>query len=148
MKVRRLPTQPVRMFSLAALAAVAALGSGFKKPSAVSAEKAKGNVAGLIKATQSDVAEVRSELPQGAKYLLPIFTAATANGKSPSDDPHAASIALETARNKVQDLRVSKGTFFAVSDASGLVIRNDQEQDAMAGRPLLPSFPELKQALS
>jgi hypothetical protein len=120
------------------------LSSSCKKPSAVSAEKAKGNVAGLIKATQGDVAEVRSGLPNGAKYLLPIF----ATGKPPSDDPHAARNALETARNKVQDLRVSKGTFFAVADVSGVVIRDDQEQDTMAGRPLLPSFPELKTALA
>ena len=138
MKVRVFTTQLV-LILLPAL-----ISSGCKKPSAVSAEKAKANVAGLMKATQSDVAEVRSGLPQGAKYLLPIF----ASGKSPSEDPHGARNALETARNKVQDLRVSKGTFFAVSDASGLVIRNDQEQDAMAGRPLLPSFPELKTALA
>ena len=143
MKVRRLPTQLVRVLSFAALGALAAIASGCKKPSAVSAEKAKANVAGLIKATQTDVAEVRSGLPNGAKYLLPLF----ASGKPPSDDPHAARIALETARSKVQDLRVSKGTFFAVSDASGVVIRNDQDQDAMAGHPLLPSFPELKTAL-
>jgi hypothetical protein len=143
MKVRRLPTQIVRALSIAALASLVAIGSGCKKPSAVSAEKAKANVAGLIKATQTDVAEVRSGLPNGAKYLRPIF----ATGKPPSDDPHAARIALETARNKVQDLRTSKGTFFAVSDVSGVVIRNDQDEDAMAGRPLFPSFPELKAAL-
>jgi hypothetical protein len=138
MKVRLFTTQLVCVFSLALLS------SSCKKPSAISAEKAKGNVAGLIKATQGDVAEVRSGLPNGAKYLLPIF----ASGKPPSDDPHAARNALETARNKVQDLRVSKGTFFAVADVSGVVIRDDQEQDTMAGRPLLPSFPELKTALA
>jgi hypothetical protein len=144
MKVRRLPTQLTQLLSYGLLASCALIASGCKKPSAVSAEKAKGNVAGLIKATQGDVAEVRTGLPGGAKYLLPIFV----SGKPPAEDPHAARNALETARNKVQELRVSKGTFFAVADASGLVIRNDQEQDAMAGRPLLPSFPELKTALA
>jgi hypothetical protein len=144
MKVRRFTTQLVHMLSVAALGALASIASGCKKASAVSAEKAKANVAGLIKATQTDVAEVRAGLPEGAKYLLPVF----ASGKSPSEDPHAARVALETARNKVQDLRVSKGTFFAVADTSGLVIRNDQEQDAMAGRPLFPAFPELKTALA
>jgi hypothetical protein len=138
MKVGLFTTESVCFLSLALLSV------SCKKPSAVSAEKAKGNVAGLIKATQGDVAEVRSGLPNGAKYLLPVF----ASGKPPSDDPHAARNALETARNKVQDLRVSKGTFFAVADASGVVIRDDQEEDTMAGRPLLPSFPELKTALA
>lgn len=143
MKVRRLPTPLSRLFSVCALGALALIASGCKKPSAVSAEKAKVNVEGLIKATKEDVAEVRSGLPNGAKYLLPVFT----SGKPPAEDPHAARNALETARNKVQDLRVSKGTFFAVADANGIVIRNDQEQDLMVGRPLLPSFPELKSAL-
>ena len=121
----------------------ALISSGCKKPSAVSAEKAKSNVVALTKATHSDVAEVRSGLPEGAKFLLPIF----ATGKPPSDDPHGARSALETARNKVQDLRVAKGTFFAVSGTDGIVIRDDRDQDLMAGRPLLPSFPELKTAL-
>jgi len=138
MKVRRLPTTSVIVAVLACAAA-----PGCKKASAVSAEKAKAHAAFLLKTTQSDVGEVRSGLPQGAKYLLPVFT----SGKPPAEDPHGARDALETARNKVQDLRVSKGTFFAVADASGLVIRNDQEQDAMAGVALLPAFPELKIAL-
>ena len=138
MKVRRFPT---RLF-LGLLAIATAL-SGCKKSSTVSAEKAKLNVVALTKATHSDVAEVRSGLPPGAKFLAPLF----ATGKPASDDPHGARIALEAARNKVQDLRVSKGTFFAVAGTDGVVIRNDQDQDAMAGHPLYPSFPELKVAL-
>src|SRR4051812_6045669 len=114
MKVRRLPTQPVSYslgrFAVAISLVPVALGvlalSGCKKSSAVSAEKAKLNVVALARATHSDVAEVRSGLPQGAKFLLPIF----ATGKPATDDPHGARTALETARNKVQDLRVSKGT--------------------------------------
>lgn len=143
MKVRRLPTQLTQVLSFSVIAALASISQGCKKSSAVSAEKAKANIAPLVKATQSDVAEVRAGLPNGAKYLLPLF----ATGKPPSEDPHAAQIALENARNKVQDLRVSKGTFFAVADTSGIVIRNDQDQDLMVGRPLLPSFPDLKGAL-
>jgi len=139
MKVRRLPTQ---VFSVLVFAAWVA--SGCKAPSAISAEKAKLNVVALTKATHSDVVEVRSGLPQGAKFLAALF----ATGKPPSDDPHGARSTLETARNKVQDLRVSKGTFFAVAGTDGIVIRNDQDQDLMAGHPLLPSFPELKLALA
>lgn len=139
MKVRRLSTH--RFFGLLT---VALISLGCTKPSAVSAEKAKANVVVLTKATHSDVAEVRSGLPLGAKFLLPLF----GTGKPPSDDPHGAHSALETARNKVQDLRVSKGTFFAIAGTDGIVIRNDQDQDLMAGHPLLPSFPELKAVLA
>jgi len=130
--------------SCATLLLAAIVSFGCKKQSAISADKAKGDVVVLALAAHNDVAEVRSGLPQGAKFLLPIF----ATGKPASDDPHAARSALETARNKIQDLRVSKGTFFAVSGTDGIVIRNDQDQDAMAGRPLLPAFPELKAALA
>ena len=146
MKVRRLPTFSfsgrlcVSVFTLL----LASVSSGCKKQSAISAEKAKADVVALALATHNDVAEVRSGLPQGAKFLLPIFS----TGKPASDDPHGARSALEIARNKVQDLRVSKGTFFAVTGTDGVVIRNDQDQDAMAGHALLPAFPELKTALA
>jgi hypothetical protein len=146
MKVRRLTTQSFSrrlLVSLAPLFVFAAL-PGCKKQSAISADKAKADVVALARAAHSDVAEVRSGLPQGANFLLPIFTA----GKPASEDPHAARLALETARSKVQDLRVSKGTFFAVTGTDGIVIRNDQDQDAMAGRALLPAYPELKTALA
>ena len=76
MKVRRLPTHSgsrrlVRLRGLAAGRVRSA--SGCKKPSAVSAEKAKADVVALALAAHDDVAEVRSGLPQGAKFLLPIF---------------------------------------------------------------------------
>ena len=152
MKVRLLPTQRAPRSSLPALSLyglcgvfLAALFSpACKRASAVSAEKAMANVVGLTKVTHSDVAEVRSGLPSGAPFLLPLFT----TGKPPADDPHGARAALETARNKVQDLRVSKGTFFAVSGTDGIVIRDDQDPDLMVGRPLLPSFPEVQTALT
>jgi len=148
MKVRRLTTFPGSENRLGARIALLLLASlvsfGCKKPSAISAEKAKVDVVALAQAAHNDVAEVRSGLPQGAKFLLPIFN----TGKPPSEDPHAARIALETARNKVQDLRVSKGTFFAVTGTDGIVIRNDQDQDLMVGHALFPAFPELKDALA
>ena len=50
------------------------------------------------------------------------------------------------ARGKVQDLRIAKSTFFAVTDLSGTVIRNDQEQDRMAGKGLFQAFPALVEA--
>ncbi|MEO6602928.1 MAG: hypothetical protein ABIQ16_23790 [Polyangiaceae bacterium] len=138
------PSSCARAVLLAVVSLVAVASSACKKASAVSAEKAKVNVVGLAKATHSDVEEVRTGLPGGAPFLLPLFT----TGKPPSDDTHAARSALFTARNKVQELRVSKGTFFAVSGTDGIVIRDDQDPDLMVGRPLFPSFPELQTALT
>src|SRR4051812_43482730 len=105
MKVRLLPTRPsvpgfarcvaahaapprsrgnALALSLCGLLFVSVLSPACKKVSAVSAEKAKANVANLKKATHSDVAEVRAGLPLGAPFLLPVFT----TGKPPSDDTH------------------------------------------------------------
>jgi hypothetical protein len=69
------------------------------------------------------------------------------SGKPPAEDPKAAEDALYRARNRVQDLRTAKSTFFAVVDASGVVLRNDQEQDAMAGKNMFSAFPALRGAL-
>jgi hypothetical protein len=142
MKVRRLPT-PFKAISFCGILLLSSV-SACKKQSAVSADKAKASVPALAKAAAEDVAQARSGLPQGTKFLLPLFT----TGKPAQDDPHAARLALETARNKVQDLRVAKGTFFAVTDEKGVVIRDDDEQDTLAGRPLLPSFAGLQSALN
>jgi hypothetical protein len=141
MKVRRLPTR----FKSISIGAIFLLGvvPACKKQSAVSAEKAKASIPALAKATVEDVAQARSGLPQGSKFLLPIFT----TGKPASDNPEAARTALNTARRKVQDLRVAKGTFFAVTDEKGVVVRDDDEQDTLAGKSLLPSFPDLQSAL-
>ncbi len=80
MKVRLLPTQLAsRRNALSLSGMVFATLLSFaapacKKPSAVSAEKAKANVVNLIQATHSDVAEVRSGLPLGAPFLQTLFT--------------------------------------------------------------------------
>jgi len=142
MKVRLLPTQS-QCVSVCA-AALLLISPACKKQSAVSAEKAKASLPALTKATHEDVAEVRRGLPQGTKFLLPIFS----TGKPAAEDPHAARNALETARSKVQDLRVAKGTFFAVTDEKGVVIRDDDDEDTLAGHALLPSFPGLQPALA
>jgi hypothetical protein len=142
MKVRRLPTRSLAVSACAALLIV--ISPACKKQSAVSAEKAKSSLPALTKAAQEDIAEVRRGLPQGVKYLLPVFS----TGKPPAEDPHGARNALETARNKVQDLRIAKGTFFAVADEKAVVIRDDDEQDTLAGHALLPSFPGLQAALA
>jgi hypothetical protein len=88
---------------------------------------------------KKDVEEVRKGLPAGAEVLA----ASLKSDAAVMTDPKAASRALEEARRKVQDLRVAKSTFFALVDSSGLVVRNDQDQDRMAGHSLFAAFPAL-----
>lgn len=116
--------------------------AGCTKSSKISAAKATGHVQFLAKAVQEDVEEVRKGLPEGAKYLQALYKSDTA----PKDDLKAVREALEHARSKVQDLRVAKSTFFALATTDGVVLRNDQEQDLMAGKSLFKAFPALEQA--
>jgi hypothetical protein len=54
---------------------------------------------------------------------------------------------LRQIRAEVPDLTVAKSTFFALADAQGVAIRNDLEQDVMAGQNVVTIFPALKKAL-
>jgi hypothetical protein len=112
------------------------------KGAKVSVEKATAQAAQAVKTVETDVEEVRRGMPEGAKQLAPLYGKATA----PADDLKAVRDGLERARDKVQDLRVAKSTFFALADPGGTVLRNDREQDLMAGKSLLTPFPELKKA--
>jgi hypothetical protein len=105
----------------------------------VSAAHASEHVAFLVDTVAKDVEEVRQGLPQGAEALAERIK------KDPSlmKDLNNVRDSLELARRKVQDLRVAKSTFFALADLSGTALRNDQEQDRMAGRPFFASFPAL-----
>jgi hypothetical protein len=97
----------------------------------------------LVEISRKDVAEVRQGLPKGAEELARLW----ADGDDLSGDPEAARRALNVVRNRVQDLRVAKSTFFALATPDGQVIRNDRDQDLMAGRPLFPVFPTLARAV-
>jgi hypothetical protein len=105
--------------------------------------QAKEHSAALVDVIKGDVEEVRNGLPLGAPLLAKLWD----DDKSPKDDLKAVRESLETARNKTQDLRVAKSTFFALADEQGVVIRNDQEQDEMVGKNLFTSYPGLKEAL-
>ena len=118
--------------------------AGCKDTKKLSEQHARMHVEELAKKVAGDVEEVRKGLPQGAKHLVRLF-----KKKEPREEKAAdARGALERARNKVQDLRVAKSTFFAVAGTDGVVIRNDQDQDRMASKGLFGPFPGLKQALS
>jgi hypothetical protein len=107
-----------------------------------SVSRALAHASFLVDIAKRDVSEIRSGLPQGADVIAKSW----AEGPDLTTDPEAARAALIQAQNQVQDLRVAKSTFFALTSLDGIVVRNDREQDLMAGRPLFPSFPGLARA--
>ncbi len=107
-----------------------------------SASEALSHLDFVRKAGKQDVAQVRNGLPAGAKLLVKLFQ--TAGAEVPGAE--ASREALERARDKVQDLRFAKSTFFAVLTKEGRVVRNDREQDLMAGKDFFRAFPALGQA--
>ncbi len=56
--------------------------------------------------------------------------------------------ALLKMRQRVPDLGAAKSTFFAFTDDQGIAVRNDLEQDTMAGKDLAAAYPDLKRALA
>jgi hypothetical protein len=89
-----------------------------------------------------DVGEIERGLPQGAAKLAPLV----ASGADPRQDIAGVRRALVKVRREVIDLNVAKSTFFALTDPSGVAIRNDLEEDVMAGQNLVALFPALAKA--
>ena len=104
-----------------------------------SAARASEHVAFLAETVAKDVEEVRAGLPEGAQLLAERLKSEPALPK----DLNAVRDALELTRRKVQDLRIAKSTFFALVDPAGVALRNDQEQDRMAGKSFFAAFPAL-----
>lgn len=107
-----------------------------------SAAKAGAHAQYLAEMTSQDVEEVRNGLPQGAQVLSKAF-----EGSDLVNDPALAREALESARGRVQDLRVAKSSFFALVKPDGEIVRNDRDPDLMASKNLFASLPSLKGAL-
>jgi hypothetical protein len=135
-----LPTFPLVIFSIGATLGITL--AGCSKTGEVSRQKAHVEVEELAKVAVSDVEEVRRGLPLGAKQLESFFADDKAQG-----DAAAAKDALERARNRVQDLRTAKSTFFVVADKNGAILRSDLEHDALASKNLFAAF-DLKPALT
>lgn len=130
--------------ALTAMGVVSFTLGGCKDTKLVSEQHAREHVASLVEVVQGDVDEVRKGMPAAVVHLTQLFAKAT-----PREElAEPARKALERARDKTQDLRVAKSTFFGVTGRDGVVIRTDQEQDRLAGKPLFPAFPALKQALA
>ena len=89
-----------------------------------------------------DVGEIERGLPQGAAKLAPLV----AGGADPRQDIAGVRKALVRVRREVIDLNVGKSTFFALTDPGGVAIRNDLEEDVMAGQNLVAFFPALARA--
>ncbi len=125
-----------------------------------SVERATPHVTRLVETMTNDVAELERGMPRAAPILAAeLFPrekvdadagadAGKKSARSPLSDPQALKRVMERVRSKDADLRLAKSTFFAVAKPDGTVLRNDQQQDLMAGRGLFGAYPELKQALT
>lgn len=121
-----------------AFAAAAAL-FACKDQAKESAAHAVPDAAMLADLVVKDVAEIERGLPEGATKLAPLL----ADGADPRQDIAGVRKALMRVRRDVVDLNIAKSTFFALTDANGVAIRNDLEEDSMAGQNLTAIFPAL-----
>jgi hypothetical protein len=112
---------------------------GCKDQGKITAQRAQENASSMAKLAETDVAEIERGLPEGAKKLSAIYV----KGADLRQDPPAVRTALIKVRRDVPDLNIAKSTFFALADDKGVAIRNNLEQDAMAGQNLMLVFPEL-----
>lgn len=117
--------------------------SGCKDKGEESANAAKQNVTTLVELTKKDVEEIERGLPEGAKKLgVLLAKESDVKGNAP-----AVRSALLKMRREVPDLGIAKSTFFAFADEKGVAIRNDNEQDTMAGKDLVAAWPGIKPVL-
>ncbi len=136
----------------AALAGVAMLaagtaGLGCTNSAKISEEKAAAHVERLAKLADEDVQEVRRGLPRGAQTLGAAWAGTGSSGNPPQGNRPSVCRKLEQARSGNRDLMVAKSTVFALADTQGVVLCSDQDPDALAGKALLPAFPQLRKAL-
>jgi len=124
-------------YAAALLLLLAGCANDAKKSAALAQEQVKA----LAAVVHEDVREVREGLPLGAAELAKLLPA------EGDIDASTAREALEKTRNKIQDLRIAKSTFFALVAPNGIVIRDDQQQDRLAGKNLVQAFPALTAAL-
>lgn len=116
--------------------------AGCKDKGKESATKAAKDADTLVEQADRDIAEVERGLPDGAKKLESLWV----GGADPRGDVQGVRKALIEVRRQVPDLNVAKSTFFALLDEKGVAIRNDLDEDVMAGMNLGQVFPELMKA--
>lgn len=128
---------------VAPVALALALTGGCKNKGKVSAEGARTSLDGLTALVEKDVVEIERGLPEGSKKVA----AELPKDAEPRSDLPRVRRALLKIRREVPDLLVAKSTFFALVDDKGIAIRNDLEQDVMAGKDVVAAYPDLRKAL-
>lgn len=131
-----------RLPLLLALPLAALSGPACKDQAKESATLAAGDVQAMAALVDKDIGEVERGMPEGASKL----TSLLADGADPHQDLAGVRKGLMRIRRDVPDLLAAKSTFFALADPAGIAIRNDLEEDVMAGKNLLASFPVLGKA--
>ncbi len=134
-----------RVFSICGFAALACMVASLpacKEDAKIMAQKAAASQADAAKLNEENIAKVTSGLTQGAVKLTSLY----ANGADPHEDPQAVRAALFQNRRDVADINLARTTFSALCDDKGVAIRNDLEQDSMAGQNLFKAFPRLADA--
>lgn len=131
---RRLVLRTAARFALVGLFASLVGCEGTGK---VSAQKAAAHMEYIAKAVRGDVKEIQSGMPAGAKALEEIFQEAAPEVPGPVD----AREALLRVRAKNNDLDSAKSTFFLIATADGTILRNNLEEDEMAGKNLFEVYP-------
>lgn len=110
-----------------------------------SSDAARDDVAKLVALTEKDVAEVEHGLPEGARKLDALLSKELGKDDPRTNVPAVRSSLLKM-RQQVPDLGIAKSTFFAFTDPKGVAIRNDSEQDTLAGKDLVGRWPGLAPA--
>ncbi len=137
-----------RRYVLGGLSCVFFLASldGCRDKGKISAEEGRANVSFLVALAEKDVGEIERGLPEGAKQMAARLATETAlDAKENAPQVRAALLKI---RRQVPDLGVAKSTFFAFTDDKGIAVRNDLEQDTMAGKDIVAAYPDFKKALA
>jgi hypothetical protein len=140
--VRFLSIPPYAGYLACVFLAAAIAGTGCTNQAKVSEEKANHWAVAVAGRATEDVKEVERGLPVGAVQIASLW----AQGADPSKDLPAVRRGLTRVRAEVPDLTRASSTFFALTDARGVAIRNDLEQDVMAGQDVWRLFPDLEKA--
>lgn len=122
--------------------ALAALGlSGCDDVKKLSEKEAAEEVERIAPVVKADVEQLRAGVPAGAAKLAEKTDPDTL-GSNP-----ALQKAIAQSRAQVKELDTAKATFFAMTDATGMVLRSEADLDLLANHNVLAAFPTLKKAL-
>lgn len=122
-------------------AAIAIVAPACSDDGAAAEEQAAWTLTQIHPLVGRDVAQVTNGLPRGAELLAEHLP------EDPGADPAELQRRIKAARENVENLAFSKGTFFAYATPEGLVLRSEADPDRLVEKNVLGAFPELKKAL-